>query len=236
MQAIFGDDYDAEANDGLAIIEDEGEDAYFLMTLAGFTELPDGRTVVVVNGAPSDENRVDASSHVTPGMLNVYVLQPRESGGWKLVGRHQNVDKLGSSGHFDKVQWVSLGKGKTGFIVSSGGIWQGYVMSIASIFEFGEGVRALGGFAESSSSAGACVPGMADCWDVDSGIHFADSPHNGAYRDILVDFTGKHYTLTEGKGGKDVEHLKSTVQQSARYAFNGKEYTLVAGANPVPGF
>jgi hypothetical protein len=236
MQAIFGESYDLEAGNALAIIEDEGEEEYFLMTLADFSELPDGRIVVVVNGAPSGENREEASSHVSPGMLNVYVLQPRDTGGWRLVGRHQNVDKLGSSGHFGDVKWIDLGAGKTGFIVSSGGIWQGHVMSTASIYEFGEGVRALGGFSESSSNDGACVPGVEDCWDVDSSIRFADDPQGGAYRDILVDFKGRHYTVTEDKSGKDVEHLRSTVQQSARYRFDGKAYVLVSGANPVPGF
>jgi hypothetical protein len=79
------------------------------------------------------------------------------------------------------------------------------------------------------------VPGVEECWDVDSSIRFADSPQGGGYRDILVVFTGKHYTVTEGKDGNDVEHLKSSVRQTARYHFDGKEYVLVSGTNPVPG-
>jgi hypothetical protein len=234
MLAIFGGDYDPEAERGLAVIKDEGEDAWFRMTLAGVAELPDGRTIVAVNGSPSNEDGGDEAGHASSGMLNVYVLR-RDGAAWKVLARHENVASMGSSGYIGSVKWVSLAQGKPGFIVSSGGVWQGYTVSVADVFEIAEKVRALGGFRESSSSAGACVAGMEDCWDVDSSIRFVDSPHGGAYRDMLVDFKGKHYTVTEGKGGADVEHLKSTVQQTARYHFDGNAYVLVSGANPVPG-
>jgi hypothetical protein len=234
MLAIFGKEYDPGTDKALAVIKDEGEDGYFLMTLDSSTELPDGRTMVSVNGSPSDENRGDQSGHASPGMLNVYALR-REGAQWKLVERHENVASMGSSGYFGSVKWVTLGPGKPGMIVSSGGTWQGYTVSEAGIFELGQEVRMLGGFSEASSSGGACVAGMDDCWDVDSSIRFVDNPQGGAYRDILVDFKGRHYTVTEGKDGNDVEHLKSTVRQSARYHYDGKEYVLVSGANPVPG-
>jgi hypothetical protein len=234
MRTIFGDRYDAASASALAVIKYEGDDNYFLMTLTGAAELPDGRTVVAVNGAPSDENRADQSAHASPGMLNVYALR-RTGTTWTVVERHENVESGGSSGDFGSVEWVMLGAGKPGFLVFSGGSWQGYMLTVVGVFELGKEVRPLGGFAKASGNDGACAPGMQDCWGVDGSIRFADNPQGGAYRDIVVDFTGRHFTLTEGKDGNDVEHLKSRVRQSVRYRFDGKEYVPVSGTNPVPG-
>jgi len=233
MQAIFGGDYDSKAVNALAVIKDEGEDGYFLMTLADATELPDGRTVVAVNGQPSDESRSDFAAHAAAGMLNIYILR-REGAQWKVLARHENVASMGSFGNFGTLKWVNLGPGKPGFIVSSGGVWQGNMISGADVFELGEEIRHVGGYSEASSNAGACVPGVEECWDVDSSIRFVDSPQGGAYRDILVDYKGKHYTVTEGKDGHDVERLKTTVKQSMRLHFDGKEYVTVSGTSPVP--
>jgi hypothetical protein len=234
MLAIFGDHYDTGAGRALAIVETEDGDGYFLMTLAGSTELSDGRTVVAVNGHPSNEFGDDAAAHGSPGMLNLYTLR-RVGMGWKVIERHEHVASMGSWGDFGSVQWTELGSGKPGFIVVTGWSGQGYSSEAFGIFELGIEVRQLGGMSKASNNGGACMPDTKDCWDVDSSIRFVDSPHGGAYRDMLVDFKGKHYTVTEGKGGADVEHLKSTVQQTARYHFDGNAYVLVSGANPVPG-
>lgn len=234
MRALFGEQYDAKSRNALALIEYEGDEDYFLMTFVGATTLPDGRTVVAVNGSPSNEDRIDRSAHPSTGLLNVYILQ-RSGGQWQVHARHENVADLGSSGRFGSVKWVSLGTGRPGLIVSSGGTWQGYTITNASVFALGDEVTLLGGYSEGSGNAGACVPGMEECWDVGSTIRFVDSPQGGAYRDIVVDYAGKHFTLTEGKGDTQIEHLKSTVRQSMRYHFNGKEYAAVSGSDPVPG-
>ena len=232
MQSIFGDDYDPEAGRALAVVRDQGADKWFLMTLESSTDMADGRTVAAVNGRPSNEDGADAVTHVG-GMLNLYVLR-RVGTDWEVVERHENLGTLGSWGDFGSVEWVSLGLGKPGFIVRSGDSGQGYYYEDVSVFELGKEVRRLGGFPKSSNNGGACAPDdVRECWDIDSTIRFADSPPGGAYRDILVDFTGKHYTVTEGKDGHDVEHLKSSVRQTARYHFDGKEYVLVSGTNPV---
>ena len=235
MQAIFGDGYDPEAGRALAVVRQEGANAWFLMTLVDSTEMADGRIIVAVNGRPSNKDGADAASHGSTGMLNLYALR-RMGTDWEVVERHENVASLGSWGYFGGVEWVSLGPGKPGFIAYSGSSGQGYEYIEASVFEFGKDVRLLGGFPKGSNSGGACVPGVEKCWDVDGRIRFTDSPQGGAYRDILVDFRGKHYTVTEGKHGNDVEHLKSKVRQTARYHFDGKKYALVSGTNPVPGF
>jgi len=173
------------------------------------------------------------ASHGTGGILNVYVLR-RAGSVWTVAARHEGVDSLGSNGYLGSARWETLGPGKSGFLVSSGGIWQGYSVSGADVYELGTTVRHLGGFQEASDSAGACGPELEECWNVDGDIRFADEAQGSGYRDILVDFKGKHYTVSEGRDGKEVTHLKSTVRQTARYRFDGKAYVLHAGANPVP--
>ncbi len=232
MQAIFEDAYNPGTGQALAVVQDEGKDAYCLMTLAASTELPDGRTVVITNGAPSDEKGNDLAGHASPGMLNVYTLRRTETG-WNVLERRENVTTLGSMGNFGEVRWISLGPDKPGFIVSSGGVWQGYAISFADIFDLGHGVRHLGSVKEASSSSGACSPEKDECWDIDSSIRVLDVQAD-AYPDLQIDFKGKRFRVTENKSGDYVEHPKGTIQESARYRFDGKEYVLVSGINPVP--
>jgi hypothetical protein len=233
MQAIFGDGY--LAGDGAALVKiEDGEDAgAWRMTLYSARELPDGRTAVVVNGAPSDEHGADMPAHASPGMLSVYTLR-RTDGAWQVIERHQDVGTMGSSGNIGVVKWITLGSGKTGIVVSSGGTWFGSTIANAEIFDLDRGMRSLGGFTASSSNAGACMPETPDCWDVDGRIGTVAAAHEGDYRDIVVDFEGKHFRVTEDAQGHFVEHTTRTVHQTARYHFDGKTYVLVSGENPVP--
>jgi hypothetical protein len=233
MQAIFGDDYHAQDGAAVAQIETGENEGYWRMTLYAAKRLPDGRTAVVVNGAPSDENGGDAAAHASPGMLNVYTLRQAD-GAWQVIERHREVSTMGSSGNIGMVKWIDLGAGKTGIVVSSGGTWFGSTIAIAEIFDLDHGMRSLGGFKELSSNAGGCMPETADCWDVDGKIGTVPAPGANEYRDIVVSFEGKHFRVTEDAKGDLVEHPTHTVRQTARYRFNGKEYVLVSGENPVP--
>lgn len=236
MQAIFAQAYDPQKEEALTELEIDGVREHLLMTLVSATELPDGRIAVVVNGAQADENGADISGHGSPGILNVYLLL-RDNGGWKVGERREGLSSLGSMGFIGGVTWVTLGPGKPGFIVASGGTWQGYSISHAEIFELGNGMRYLGSLQQASDNAGACAP-ETDCWDIDSAIGFAAPAAPDGYADLLVDFKGKHYTVSEevseDQAGKEVEHLVQAVAQRAVYRFDGKAYVLVSGANPVP--
>jgi hypothetical protein len=233
MRSIFGDTYRAADDVALAVIEDGADAGYWRMTLYAAKDLPDGRTAVVVNGAPSDENGADNAAHSSPGMLNVFTLR-RQDGTWQVIERHQDVSTMGSNGNIGVVKWVVLGTGQLGIIVSSGGTWFGSTNANAEIFDLDHGIRSLGGFAELSSNAGGCVPETEDCWDVEGKISTVPVTRAGDYRDIVVDFAGKHFRVTENANGSYVEHLTRTVRQTARYRFNGKTYALVSGKNPVP--
>ena len=230
MRAIFGNRYDAAARSAIPDADDDSEASGMLMTFVAAATLPDGRVGVIVNGAPADENGNDASTHATAGTLHVYVLR-RAGQAWTVAERHENLAELGSSGHMAGARWVALGPGKTGFIVSSGGIWQGYSISVADVFELGNGVRSLGSFHEAGSNEGACGPETDECWEIDSRIRFDATAQHAGYHDILVDFTGKRATLGDDK---NAGHVETPIRQTARYRFDGKAYALVAGTNPVP--
>jgi len=234
MRAIFGDSYQPARGMAVAEIEGGHEDSdWYALTLVATTTLPDGRTVAIVNGAPTDEQGSDMTGHVSPGLLNVYLLR-REGGRWAVVTRSEGLDERGTFGSIGAVSWVQLGPDRPGFLVSGGGTWQGSTVSGSSVYDLADGGRSLGGFGDHSDNAGACVPGMDDCWDVSGAARFVDGGHPGPYWDIRVDFTGKHYTLIQAGDGRQPEHVKSVVKQSALYRFDGNAYKIVAGVEPLP--
>lgn len=234
MVAIFGGDYDPAKKIARATIA-EGENAGpWLMTLYDTRELADGRMVAVVNGAPSDKDGEDLAAHASPGMLNVFYLK-RDGERWTVLARHLDVATMGSHGSIGDTQWIELGPGKPALIVLSGGTWQGQSIAGADIFDLAGDVRHLGNFDVMSTNGGACAPDTDDCWDVEGKIGTADATPPAGYRDIVVDFTDKRYRVTEDAKGDFVEHPKSTSRTSARYRFDGKQYVLAEGSNPVPG-
>ncbi|NYE63121.1 hypothetical protein FHW58_004349 [Duganella sp. 1224] len=233
MRAIFGDAYKPADKKATATLVIEGSEMLHAMTPVASTQLADGRVVLIVNGAPAADDGSEIASHVSSGILNVYLLR-REGDGWKVLQRHENLAELGSEGFIGSVKWVTLGPGKPGFIVSNGGVWQGYSISHAAIFELGSEVRGLGSFKEASSNEGGCGPTSGQCWDVAGEIRFAPEPQQSGYNDIIVSFTDKRFTVTEDKNADFVIHPGTTTKTSARYHFDGKAYVLASGANPVP--
>ncbi|WP_194721011.1 hypothetical protein [Noviherbaspirillum malthae] len=233
LGAIFQNAYRPESGDALAEIQDAGEAAKYLMTFVSSIERVDGRAAVITNAMPADEEGQAQFGHSSPGLLNVYFLQ-RSDGIWKVLERRENIGAMGSNGNIGNVEWVTLAPEKQGFVVSSGGTWQGYTATMAEVFDLADGVVSLGSFRNHSSNSGACTEQADECWEVTGTLRFVDSSQPNAYRDILVDFAGKKYTITEGKGGTATEHLKASIKETARYRFDGKQYKLISGTNPVP--
>lgn len=229
MRAIFEDAYDPAKERALVV---EGE-FRTLMTLTSGIKLTDGRTVAIVNGVDADEDGNDIGGYATPGTLNVYFLK-RSDKGWEVLERREDVAQVGVRGDIGGVEWVTLGPGKQGFILGSGGMWQGYLLATADLFALDDETRHLGAFRTMSDSSGACTAESEDCWSVEADIRFDTTAQPGGYADMLFDYHGKHYRVSEGKDGKQVEHLTSTVKQTARWRFDGKEYVLVSGTDPMP--
>lgn len=229
MRAIFDDAYDPAKNGALV-----GEDnARKLMTLASGTRLADGRTVVIVNSVFADENGNDTGGYATPGMLNIYFLK-RKDKGWEILERREEVAESGLRGDIGDVEWVRLGPGKQGFVLKSGGVWQGYLVTGADIFVLDDETRHLGMVRTMVDNTGACSAESDDCWSIEADILFDTAAQPSGYADMLLDYHGKHFRISEGKDDQQVEHVTSTVKQTARYRFDGKEYVLVSGTDPMP--
>jgi hypothetical protein len=233
MRALFGDRYDAATHSARATVRDDGADRTVAMTFISAARLPDGRVVALVNGASADENGIETAGHSEPGILNVYMLRSA-GGGWEVAERHENADTLGSEGHMGDARWVALGPGKPGFIMSSGGVWQGYAISFADVYALDGGVRHLGSFKEAGSNDGACGPDSGECWDIKSRLRIAPEAGHDGYRDILADFFGKRYSITTVKDDEVATHQQAAIRQTLRYRFDGKKYVPASDTNPVP--
>lgn len=204
---------------------DEPEETRPVRTPLTATALPDGRTALIVNSAHAEP------SEATYGTLGVYMLK-RNSTDWEVVERHENLAEMGSNGQVGTVKWVMLAPGRPGFMVSTGEIRHGNWQNRAVFFDLTSGVRLLGGFREAGGND--CTPTNGQCWEVESTIRFVDSEDKVAYRDIVVDFTDKSYTVVETVDGSLLKRIESNVAKRARYHYDGKEYVMKSGRNPVP--
>jgi hypothetical protein len=232
MQAVFGAAW--RQNDGAAMIHiDEGADAgWWHMTPLASKRLQDGRTLLIVNGAPKGEDG-SSPARADGGMLNLYVLRQTRSA-WQVLERNEDVAKMGSLGMIGTVRWLDLGAGRQGIVISSGEAAVGSRVGVADIYVLHRGLRHLGRFAEMSSNEAACTPESEDCWTVEGKIGAVPALYGQGYRDIVVDFTGRHSVLNLHPDGTGSEHRTRTIRQRARYRFDGTHYVLVAGENPVP--
>jgi hypothetical protein len=77
------------------------------------------------------------------------------------------------------------------------------------------------------------MPNMDDCWYVEGDISTVPATRARGSGDILVEFSGRHFKLTEIEGD-GVERVTRIVRQTVRYRCNGKTYVLVTGTNPLP--
>lgn len=211
----------------LALLENQDElsQPHYVMTPLSAISLSSERAVLVVNSSPDDY------SHATRGLLSVYTLQ-RSGDDWEVLERHEGIAELGSNGQVGELKWVMLAPGKPGFIISSGGIWQGNWQNAAVIFDLAAGVRQLGSFREAGGND--CIPSNGQCWEVESRMRFVDSEPSADYRDIVVDFTDKRYSVVEDNNGSYIKQPQGSVAKRARYHYDGQQYVMQSGSNPVP--
>ena len=233
MAAIFPDKYDAAQGSALVSIAEGEEKGWWLTTLSAATALPDGRTVVVTNGAWSDEQGAGPCGSACPGLMSVYVLKQSDKR-WEVVERHDGVTSTGMDGRFGSVKWIMLGPDKPGFVASFGGSYQGESNIEAEVYVLDHGLQSLGGFTESFGYIGFCNEGDKPCREVASRMRFVDMPAPAASPDIVVDFDDKRFHIVSEGKDDEVERVKSQTRQSARYHFDGKQYVLVSGTNPAP--
>lgn len=234
MTAIFEDKYDAAQDQALIHIGGMEEQQYLLMKMESANQLDDGRTVVIVNGSPTDESGTELPAHMQEGVLNVYTLR-RAGGMWTLMERYQNAATSGTYGNIGDVHWISLGEHRPGFLLQSHYTAFGNWVSNMMIFELAQDVQYLGNIPDGSGNSGTCGQEQADCWEVESSFRLA-APSGAGPRDLLVNFDEKHFRQTQDKDGADSEKLLDKTTYHTRYHFNGTEYVLASGKNPTRGF
>lgn len=234
MRAVFRDAYDPAKSQALVELQVDGGAQHHLMSLATSHALPDGRVALVVNGMPADEHGERQTGRGSAGVLNVYLLQAAGSG-WTVAERRENLASMGSDGEIGSVEWVMLGADKPGFTVSSYYTGQGQSITMVDIVELGHGVRHIGTLDLSADNDGACSPESDMCANIEGKLRVADSASPDGYADLLINFSGKRYRISENDNGETTEIPVETIRQTARYGFDGKAYKLVAGANPVAG-
>lgn len=132
------------------------------------------------------------------------------------------------------MEWLSLGEGKPGFAVVSGGTWQGYTVSSLSVYNLAD--PALKDLAQGvslySSSEGACVEESDNCWEVKGKWRF-EKRDGQAFDDLVLDFSGYRERRPDG-APEDQPRSRTDLKGVARYRFNGRVYGLVEGENIVP--
>jgi hypothetical protein len=197
-------------------------------------ELPDGRVAVVANAQMLDTSGATIDSHATSGLLSAYLLR-KDGEKWKVEARHENIAALGSNGRFGKVEWVTLGQGKPGFIVQHGGTWQGSSIRLMSVFDLTDGAMhdLAGELSLASDNEGDCGDYRAHCWSVKGEWQF-EKREGAAYDDLVLRFTGYDESRTEEAAETEVPK-RNEVKGIARYKFDGGRYVLVEGENIVPG-
>lgn len=243
MSAVFGAAYRVASGDALADQPDEegGAKRRFVLSPIAHHALPDGVMVLVANGEIADDNGQASSAHASAGALNVFFLK-RDAGQWRVVGRHENIAGLGSSGHVGEVRWVELAKGKPGMAILSGYSGMGSSISFLTLFELTVGrVRDLDGLIElASANDDGCGPTTDECWNVAGDWRFEPSRSNAEFDDVVVQFKGRSKKIAPGAivdpdGEHEAPRVSTTLAGQVRYGYNGKQYKVIEGKNIVPG-
>jgi hypothetical protein len=134
---------------------------------------------------------------------------------------------------------VQAGQGKTFLAMTHGGTWQGHTIEVLDLYDVSNGkVRKLtkAHINLHSDNGGWCMPEKY-CWDVSGEWKLETSGGKSAYPDLVITFSGEEMDPVEGateETSPDVERALKPIKAAARYRFDGTEYKLIEGENPVP--
>lgn len=242
MQVVFGAAYRAAQDDAVTDLPDPdqpGHKIHMTLEAVDMERLPSGDTVLVVSGQHANAAGDADSAHVSSGYLSLYLLR-QEGRQWKLVRRHDNVASLGSSGNIGELRWIELAAGKPGIAMLHGGVWQGYAITLLSLFDPAAAqVRDLAGaIPVHSDNEGACGPSTKKCWQAEAAWRFEPAATPGGYDDLVLTFTGEERTALTAPSSpdhnEDVEREVRPLSGTARYVYERGAYRLREGVNPVP--
>ncbi|MES3025408.1 MAG: hypothetical protein V4857_27850 [Pseudomonadota bacterium] len=247
MVALFGRQYRSASGDALAELADSDDRALrsmYVITPVAHTTLPDGSTVLVANAELPDDQGKASSSHASPGLLNVFFLK-HDGARWQVLKRHENIDTVGSSGQLGAVSFVALAYDKPGMAITYSWMGQGYLLEGLALFDLSAPAitNLTEGISLHSDNEGACETTTKKCWSVDGKWRMVKAKTPGSYDDLVVEFSGhtavpspaaQTLTREQLEALDNIERVKTGVQATARYAFDGKAYQLAEGANIVP--
>ncbi|GJI96780.1 hypothetical protein RugamoR57_34980 [Duganella caerulea] len=243
MQVVFGTAYRAAQEDAVTDLPDPdqpGHKMHMALSAVDMQALPSGDTVLVVSGQHANADGDADSAHVDSGYLSLYLLR-QEGKQWKLVRRHDNVASLGSSGNIGELRWIELAAGKPGIAMLHGGVWQGYTITLLSLFDPSAAeVRDLAGaIPVHSDNEGGCGPSTKKCWQAEAAWRFEPAATASGYDDLVLTFSGEERTARSAPASpdqnEDVERETRPFNGSARYVYERGAYHLREGVNPVPG-
>ena len=242
MKAIYGAGWypaDHEAAVLMPDPENRENNQPFVVTALAQTTLDTGETVLVTSGEPADDKGNARHAFATSGLLSVYLLRQID-GEWTVVKRHDSVALLGSDGKIGKAMWVALGKDRPGLAILHGTDQQGYI-EFLSLFDLHTNAMedlTDGRLLTQSSNEASCNPdGNDDCFTTIGKWKLVPSRTASKLNDIVFTFDHEVSTRATETADKTAEfRQRSKTKGTARYAFVGKHYHLVSGANPVRGF
>jgi len=155
MKQQYGDHYDAAQNcwKFSAQLQQSSED--YCMR-AGKPELVDlqgqRRLYLAAHNVPDAKGYL--YGHVSSGLMGAFVLEPDGRGGWRLLAGDRQLT-AGSSGYCgcEDAQLVRIGAQTMAWKFSSGGVWQGIVVSSYSLIApVGDKIRNLSEIPEVAES------------------------------------------------------------------------------------
>ncbi|MCC7248302.1 MAG: hypothetical protein IT473_06745 [Lysobacter sp.] len=140
MRAQYGDGYDAE-RDCWPTTYDDGNDSFdYCMRPAKATtvETPAGKQLLFLAHNIQDfdaKTRRYSYSRLDPGLIGLFALSLDAKGGW-AVRAATKVEPFGMEGDCgcNDAQPTRLGRDDYGWILASGGMWQGVVVSDFSVY------------------------------------------------------------------------------------------------------
>lgn len=244
MRAVFGPAYDAASRMAKVSLPDpdrRGKSALYFVQASAHTTLPDGVTVLAANALPPGDDGASAPdpSHATQGLLNVFFVK-QQAGTWSVVRRHENVGAFGSHGNLGAIRWVTLAAGKPGLAIGNFYTGQGQTIDQLALFDLGDAglAQLAAGIDLHSDNDGACEDDTAKCWNVDGKYSFVAPRKPGPYDDLLIVFSGQieagpENSVADRDNMTPVKRVTTPLRGQARYAFDGKRYTLVEGKNSV---
>ncbi len=242
MQAIFGAKFNPVHNAAtmpLSVPEEPGKHVYTIEPVA-HTMLPNGDAALIANAVRGergpDDNRVRAEG----GLLNIFILRKTE-GRWALLKHHPNIDRMGSWETIGRARFVQLAPGKPGLAMLHGFAMMDYAQRKLSLFDLtADPVRSLTGDGITIFfSTSGCVPEEENiCSHIAAGWRFALPAGKADYNDLVLTFVGqddgKKEARRKGQEGPVLASDITSLNGTARYAYDGKNYILVEGKNPGP--